>query len=83
MRRDVVSVSRRSECHDTRRCNWRFGCSSVGGGGDDDDGVYGPCRASASSRADVGTGFAAIPDGHERGEDGVAAGRVRWMRVSE
>src|SRR5712671_4753152 len=31
MRRDVVSVSRKSECHETRRCSCRFGCSSAGG----------------------------------------------------
>ena len=31
IRRDVVSVSRRSECHETCRCNCRFGCSSAAG----------------------------------------------------
>jgi len=79
MRRDVVSVNRRSECQDTRKCSWRFGCSSVGGGGDG-GGVYGP---APSSRADVGFGSAAIPEGHEWGEDGVAAARVRRMGASE
>lgn len=32
IRRDVVSVSRRSECHETSRCNCRFGCSSAAAG---------------------------------------------------
>src|SRR5712675_847352 len=30
MRREVVSVRRRSECHETTRCSCRFGCASSG-----------------------------------------------------
>lgn len=54
MRRDVVSVSRKSECHEMKRCSCRFGCSSVGGGGDDDDDDGDGGGGSVASAAGVG-----------------------------
>lgn len=61
---------RKSECHETKRCSCRFGCSSA-------DGANGGGGGGGGGDAVVGSpGTAAVCGGGDEEEDGAAGGRV-------
>ena len=80
-----MSVRRRSECHETKRCSCRFGCSSAGGGGAvvGSPGTAAVCGGGGSTTV-VSAGCRCGEKGDGGGdeeEDDAAGGRV--CRVSE